>query len=266
MTRTLLVLTTIIILAPLAAARVWTSVYRCDEATPLAPLDANHPTIYRDIMVGTRLVIVISSDTNEPASGALRLSWDDANNATLSARGYDPESFSYRGSCLEAAGRGATVWDTMDSYTVGLEYYNDSMTAVAGHWFVFDYRAVQVGSVSIELHGFLPGDDVLGGKDVFPGDDVLPGKDILLETLSFTHAASRDLNGDGIVNFEDLALLAPYWRSPVTADPNSSAAAFDLDANGHIDVGDLAPFSAYWLERTDCNEAATGPNDLSSPL
>jgi hypothetical protein len=244
--RTLFVLTAVVILAPLAMARVWTSVYRCDEATPLAPVDANHPTVYRDIMVGTHLVIVVSSDAVEAWSGALRFSWDDANDATLGARGFDPESWNYEGSCLEAAGSKATVWESMTSAGLGFEYNNHAADATPGNWFVFDYRADQVGLVDLNVYHLTDSND---------------SYDVPIETLSFTHVASRDFAADGIVNFDDLALLARGWRSPVAPDANNPAARLDLDADGRTGIGDLALFAEYWLERTDCNEPATDPNN-----
>jgi hypothetical protein len=239
----LCVLTAVVILAPLAMARVWTSVYRCDEVTPLAPIDANHPTVYRDIMVGTHLVIVISSDSNEPWSGSLRLSWDDANEATLSARGFDRESGNYKGSCLEAAGSKALVMEYLDAAGLGFQYSNYAPDATSGDWFVFDYRAEQTGLVSLGMYE--------AGLD----------SDVLIETFSFTHVASRDFNGDGIVAFEDFALLSKGWDSPVGSDANRAGPGFDLNADGRIDIGDLALFTEYWLERTDCNEPASDPND-----
>ncbi len=241
--RTLFVLTAIVLLSPLAVARVWTSVYRCDEATLLALVDANHPTIYRDIMVGTHLVIVVSSDTNEPSSGMLRLSWDDANDATLSARGLDPESWNYTGSCLEAAGEGAVVLDAADVNGFGYSYSNDELTAVPGDWFAFDYYAAQVGFVPVEVY------------------DIASDFNVPTEVLSFTHVPSRDFTGDHVVNFEDLALLAKTWRLPAAPDANSPETKFDLDADSRTGIRDLVLFAEYWLERTDCNEPAGAPAD-----
>jgi hypothetical protein len=253
--RTLFVLTAVIILAPLAAARVWTSVYRCDEVTPLAfvaPIDANHPTVYRDIMVGTHLVIVVSSDTVETWSGTLCLSWDDANDVTLSARGFDPESWNYEGSCLEAAGRDAVVFDFVDDNDFGFWYNNDPGTAIPGAWFAFDYYADQIGSVDVMVYG-VSGDYL----DIPP--EVIPM--IPLEIISFTHVASRDFSGDGIVNFEDFAVLGKCWRSPLRPEPNNPGGVFDLNTDGQIDLGDMGLFTEYWLERTDCNAPATDPNN-----
>ena len=60
----LLVLALVAALTPVAAAKVWVTVYQHDGKTPLAAVDADHPNVYRDIMVGTRLTLVISSDSS----------------------------------------------------------------------------------------------------------------------------------------------------------------------------------------------------------
>ena len=78
--------------------------------------------------------------------------------------------------------------------------------------------------------------------------------DVPIETLAFTHVPSRDFNGDTVVDFKDLALLASHWD--LNADPNSPDGPFDLNADGRIDLGDLALFSEYWLERTDCGDSS----------
>jgi hypothetical protein len=213
--------------------------------TPLAPVDANHPTAYRDVMVGTHLVIVISSDTARPWAGALLLSDEDVNNATLSGRGYNPDALNYDGSCLKAAGSRATVMEYLSDAGLGFESNNYVRDAVPGDWFVFDYHAEQAGLVGLALY------------------DLVFSFDMPIETLSFTQVASRDFNSDGIVDFEDLALLSKGWRSPVASDAKTAEPRFDLNADRRIDIGDLALFTEYWLERTDCDEPPADPN--SSP-
>ena len=235
--RTLWILAAVVALTPIATARVWTTVYRCDEVTPLAPVDPNHPTVYRDIMVGTHLTIVVSSDTPGPWVGRLLLSWDDANDATLSGRGYRAEPPNYTGSCLASAGKNATILDHQGEEGIGFELSNDGLRAVPGNWFIFDYCPEQIGSVEVRLY-----------------DVSTAAVGTLTETLSLTQVASRDFNSDGIVSFEDLALLAMHWRSMWEPRPNDKSAAFDLNVDGRVDAGDLASFSEYWLERTDCNE------------
>jgi len=234
---------------PTTMAKVWTTVYRYDETTPLAAVDSNHPTVYRDIMVGTRLVIVISSDApgisddRQRWSGGLMISLDDWQRGTLSGRSYDRQRRNYDGSALAAAGPvgSVRVWyraywqpDTGNGFDLGVSQFS-----VAGDWFVFDYHAEQIGSCDVRLYDFHASFDVP------------------LETLSFTHVASRDFDGDMIVTFQDFALLASRCGAAVGPDPNAPDTSFDLDANGRIDLGDIASFSEYWLQWTDCRGPVT---------
>jgi hypothetical protein len=229
-------------------AEVWSTVYRCDEKTPLAAIDPNYPTVYREVMVGTRLVIVISSDTAGYWSGSVRIPREDLQVATLDGRGYDAERQSYQGSCLEAAGeeaqvlpfynmngRGYYLWTIPDRDLPGRD-------TSAGDWFIFDYHARQVGLCDVLLRaGTL-------------------SSGTLLETLSFAHVPSRDFNGDAIVDFADFARFSSQWRSALDPDPNSPDAIVDLNSDRQVDLADLVSFSEYWLERTGC-EAAIDPND-----
>ncbi len=248
-------LTAIIALSPPTVAKVWTTVYRCDETTPPALVDPNLPGVYQDIMVGTRLVIVISSDTGGYWAGQLRLSRDDATHATLSGRGPivvagpEPE---YVDSCLAAAGSHPSVRDYGSAMGVSLVFSTthdlgipEVRPAVPGDWFIFDYRAERVGFCEVGLY------------------DLSASLDVPIQILSFTHVPSRDFDGDTIVNFEDLALLAGHWRAAIYDDPNSPAAVFDLNSDRRVDADDLSLFSEYWLERTDCNDTVVDPN--SSP-
>ena len=243
--RKLLVVVLATAVAPVAAARVWTTVYRCDGTTPLAAVDPNEPGVYPDIMVATRLAIVISSDTGEPWSGGLMMSHEDWGYGTLSGRGFDDGTRNYIGSCFEGAGEIPLVMDTMDSLGRGLlfsTYFNANpppgqRVVAPGDWFVFDYQAEQVGRCRVELFD--------GGFN-------------LLETLSFNHVPSRDFDGDTIVNLRDFAILASYWRSVV--DPESEG-ILDLNADAQIDISEIALLSEHWLERTDCAEAGADPNE-----
>ena len=110
--RRLAVLCLAVALAPAAWAKVWTTVYRCDGVTPLAAVDPNHPTVYRDIMVGTKLVLVVSSDQDGYWRGSLLLSQEEAQYGELSGRGYVKIPSNYEDSCLASAGytaRGTTL-------------------------------------------------------------------------------------------------------------------------------------------------------------
>jgi len=243
--RTLFVLLSAVAVAPMALAKVWTTVYRCDEMTPLATVDPNQPTVYRDIMVGTRLVILVSSDKGGYWLGSLQSSEEDAQYGTLMGRGYQAtvpgtsiKRPNYRDSLLPSAGgTKAQVRPYAGVSGIGLEFNSDAV-AVPGDWFILDYQARQAGSCDLGLY------------------DLYASGDVPLETLSFTHVPSRDFNGDTIVDFRDFALLASRCGAAVPPDPNDPDAPFDLDANGRIDWGDITLFTEYWLERTDCDKPA----------
>jgi len=243
-------------LTPVAAARVWVSVYQPGGKTPLAAVDANHPNVYREIMVGTKLTLVLSSDSSEYWTGSLELSWDDARYAKLSGRGYAPplpgppiRFANYRDSCLEAAGTNATVRDLVDSSGIGLGFSSDHTPyitgghpAYPGDWFVVDYHAEQAGPGEVGLY------------------DLFVGHDAPIQTLSFTHVPSRDFNGDTIVNLKDFALLASRWRPAVVPNAVPEPAA-DPNADHPVGAAELASFSQHWLARIDSNEppAPSGP-------
>jgi len=177
--------------------------------------------------------------------GTLQIPWDDweRGQGTLSARGYDKRSNNYEGSCLPAAGRppDAQVWYRERLAGVGFDVIVDWFSG-AGNWFIFDYHAERVGTCHVELYDQ-------------PSNFAVPA-----QTLNFNHVPSRDFNGDTIVDFQDLALLASCWASTVPADANSPARGFDLDTDGCIDLADLSLFSEYWLERTDCSRPVADPN------
>jgi hypothetical protein len=236
-----LVLAIIALLVPAAGAKVWTTVYRCDEVTPLAAVDPNHPTVYRDIMVGTRLAIVISSDAKGPWSGNLVSTWDDWVYGELAARGYNPATRNYDSSCLPAAGKNPFTLVSQDSTKVGF-HFGSRVGGVPGDWFILDYKAKQAGLCNLSLW-------------------TIANPKVLLGTLSFQHVPSRDFNGDTVVDFRDFSLLTSHWNATVALDPNSPGRAFDLDSDARIGMGDLALFSEYWLERTDCTKPADDPND-----
>jgi len=258
-----------VVLASIASADVFVKVYRCDGVTPLPLKDPNTLNVYSDIMVGTRLVLVVSSD--EPWNkeewvggefdhrtygwwGGLLCTWDNWQRGKLLGRGYDPNSakLSYRDSCLPAAGIPSTAYPHGPSAVfkerpkwVGFEL-ETLPDVVAGDWFVLDYVAENVGSCDLSVF------------------DYWLSLTVPQETLTFNHVPSRDFNGDHIVNFADFASLASAWRQP--ADPNAPPTyPCDLDGDQLIGPSDLAMFADYWLEQTDC-AAAIEPNALTEGL
>jgi hypothetical protein len=245
----LLALMAVAVLTPAAGARVWVTARYYDGKTPLEWVDPNYPTVYRGIMVGTHLTIVVSADQIGYWSGSLNLDWDNAPYAVLSGRGPIAKPVNYEGSCLEAAGEQARVMAYMRPYGVGFVLWSTHVyespvyrAAAPGDWFIFDYFARKAGTCDVAL--FDPEID----------------RNVPVQTLSFTHVPSRDFDMDTIVNLKDFAILAAQWRSTPNADPNHPAAAMDFDANRIIDTNDLSLFSDFWLERTAPPKPADDPN------
>ena len=231
-----------------AFATLTTDVYLSDGNTPLALRDPNVPHVYRDVMVGTRLAVIVSSDSRQQAWGTISMSWNDWAKGELTARDFNDLTENWDGSCLEAAGRNAVVTYMSDSSTMAYYFFSAPPLVRAGQWFVWDYRAKAVGTCTVTVC------------------DTTSIPNILATTLTFSHVPSRDFNRDTIVNFKDFALFAEHWRTTIASDPNDVAAKFDLDADRHAGPSDLALFCKFWLERTDVNEPAQDPNTPSSHL
>jgi hypothetical protein len=223
----------VLVLSSVLQAKVWTTVYRCDEKTLLAPVDPNHPAMYQDIMVGTKLVIVVSSDSSQSWWGSLQYAPRDGENMPLTGRGYNPVRDSFADSCFPAAGKSATARfiDDMGIWCLDL---TTSAHPSPGDWFILDYCANGVGTYDLGLY------------------DLDIAWDVPVQLLSFTQVPSCDFDRDGITNFEDFALLASHTSLPHPIVNNPSG-AFDLNSDGRADFRDLADFSGHWLERTTCD-------------
>lgn len=239
-----------------ASAKVWARVCLADEVTPLALADPNVPEVYRDIMVGTRLTIFITSDTAEVWDGELWLSQEDWAIGNLSGRGYDPQSRNHIGSCLQAAGTNPAVTMRVNSSGV---YYSLRCwrSVIAGDWFVFDYSPIAGGICCIGLYTYGAGTSPDPRYDPDP-----PAFEAdLIQVLSFHHVPSRDFNGDTLVNFVDYASLAGLWGEIFVSEPNAPVAP-NLDGDGRVDARDMALFGEYWLERTEAVRPAPDPNEM----
>jgi hypothetical protein len=250
--RTLWVLAVVAVFATAAGATVWPVVCLYDEKTPLAVVDGNDPIVFRDIMVGTHLTIIIRSDKAESFSGGLVMSREDYVFGALQPRGTPDRWANYADSCFYEAGSDAWTLFMAESFTVAVDFISTFVggdrrfrDAVPGDWFIMDYHAMQVGSCAIGFYDY----------DIIPPDTpvhLIPP----LRTLLLHHVPTRDFNADRIVDLNDFAILAASWRCPVDGDPNTPDAAFDFDADSRIDVADLALFCEFWLERTDAPLAA----------
>lgn len=222
-----------------AAAAISTRVYLSDGQTPLAPVDPNTPNVYRDIMVGTELQIVISADAGSFRLGALTLPAEHTALGVLNARDYRGLR-GYVGSRLPAAGKNAWMDVYLDSDGVGLQF-NSGYDAVPGDWFILDYQALAPGVCDLRLETLAMPENTRR----------------LEESIHLTQVPSRDFNGDALVNLADFALLTTRWR---TASVPNAGSPFDLDTDGLIGPNDLLLFSRFWLDRTDDKEPAPAPD------
>ncbi len=218
-------------MASVAVGEVSTRVSMADGNTPLELADPNIPFVYRDIMVGTQLTIIVDSNDPEAIPNGIDLAIADANRdyGLLSARGTEPN---YQLSCLPAAGKGAGVYTWLESGIAGFSLYPGREDVNVGDWFIIDYNATAVGSCKVGYYDH----DVSLFVPVY--------------YLEFTHVPTRDFNDDGIVNFVDFDLFASYWQAAGCADPGWCQGA-DIDNTGSVDGRDLGLFVDFWVERTD---------------
>lgn len=232
MKRTITIGTLCLAVASVAIAEVRSRVCLYDANTPLTPVDANYPHIYPDIMVGTRLTIIIDSNVAEDWLGCLIIEDANMDYGVLSARDYD--GFGYPGSCLPAAGEGAAVYDWEAAGIDGFGLYTGFMDIEAGDWFIIDYTATNIGNCNV---GFYQSDPPFGD-------------DILINYLGFTHVRTRDFNDDTNVDFADFAMLASYW-GVTNCDELNWCDGVDLNTDKIVDFNDVMLFTDYWLEKTD---------------
>jgi len=231
----LLVLILALGIVPIATGQITLEVREADGETPF---DCND-----DIMVGSRLTIIVSSDCNSDCndywSGGLFIKGEDRALGTLAGRGLDPNdpnARDYTDSHYKAAGDFAKVTGWKDSSIWGFDLYtfypvdgnSESNSTVAGGWFIIDYKAEEVGDCNVGFYDYsISWDD----PNYF---------------LRFSHSPTRDLNFDEKVNFVDFAIFASQWNATDRNNPNWCDVA-DLKRDGIVDYDDLALFIDYWL-------------------
>ena len=230
----LLVLTLTFSVIPMVRGEISTTVFLADGNTPLALVDPNIPHIYRDVMIGTKLIIVVSSDVNEywgdgygSDGGSLAIEEEYRPYGVLSARGPQVGD-DWSGSHLPAAGTPAAVYDW---YPVGFDLYTGSHDIEAGNWFVIDYNATDIGNCNVGFY------------------DHRISWDEPVYYLCFFNVRTRDFSNDTIVDFHDYTILASYWQETDCNAPDWCGGT-DLDTDGSVDANDLMLFCQYWLERT----------------
>ena len=222
-------------MASVAAGEVSVRVCLADGNTPLPPVDYNFPyIIYPDIMVGTKLTIIVDSNIAEYWSGALAVADANMDYGLLSARDYNDITHDWEGSRFPAAGVEAKVWEWVqtDPDIDGFFLYTGSTGIEANDWFIIDYTATNVGDCNVGFY-----DHRVSWFDP-------------IYYLMFSHVRTRDFNNDTKVDFADFAMLASYWQENNCSDLNNCEGT-DLDIDGDVDPNDLRLFVEYWLEKTE---------------
>jgi len=215
----------------MAIGDVSTRVYMADGNTPLELADVNTPYVYRDIMVGTRLEIVISSDANGYWGGDLAILDENRDFGLLSARDFNEVTGDWAGSRLPTATEKARVWEWIRPTIQGFTFDGHN-EAIPGDWFIIDYTATSVGNCLVAFYDH--------SIDWFEP----------VYNLVFSHVYTRDFDDNDIVDFADFAAFASYWRTNNCIYPGWCMGS-DLNTDGYINVKDLLLFADYWLEITE---------------
>lgn len=218
-------------ISQIAMGEVSTKVYLADGKTHLELADPNTPFVYRDIMVGTKLAIVISSDAAGSWSGSLVIIGENRNYGLLSARDYNDTTHDWAGSRFPAAGNTAYVWEWTEPDFQGFDL-ESTHSPKAGDWFIIDYTATSVGVCNIAFY-----DHTVSWVDP-------------VYYLTFTHVPTCDFNSDDKVNFTDFAVFTSSWRLTDCNNPSWCKGA-DLNMDDNVDGADLLLFAKYWLESTE---------------
>jgi len=199
-----------------------TSLLRGEVTTGVFFADSNSPVEYQEIMVGTELAIVISSDSAEYWEGSIALMDESQNKAILS-----------NAKAFIAAGMENLVQDWNNVGIQGYDLKSGVFAVQTGDWFIVNYSATEVGDCNVAFF-----DEISYSPPYVP-----------TYNIEFSHVPTRDFDGNTKVDFADFALLASQWNRSEDEFPNWCQAA-DIDASGTVDANDLMLFTDYWLERT----------------
>ena len=230
MKRLLIVILAVSII-PISVAQISLNVYEHDEITPLGR---------RDIMVGSKVALIVTSDANDYWSGGLFIRGQDRALATLYGRDSDPNIRDYTRSHYPAAGDMARVTAWKDSFIWGFDLYGSDidlwdpnlygsdLDATAGDWFIIDYKAIGMGDPNVGFYDY----------SINWNDPV--------SVMTFHHVPTRDFNMDEIVDLSDYGTLACHWLDENCSEPNWCGGT-DISRDGWVDMVDLALFEKYWL-------------------
>ena len=216
-----------------AGGEVSISVCLADGNTALELADVNTPCVYRDIMVGTKLTIIISSDANDCSnwSGDLFIMGEYQEYGFLSARDFNEITLDWAGSRLPAAGEMARIWDWFEPGVQGFTFEGDNY-ATMGNWFIIDYTATNEGKCHVALY-----------------DHSISWFEPVIN-LTFSHVPTRDFDDNNTVDFADFAVFASCWQLNLCSEPELCMGA-DINTDGYIDVKDLFLFAEFWLDSTE---------------
>lgn len=217
-------------MSSVAAAEVSTRVCLADGNTPLEWADPNVPFVYRDIMVGTKLTIIVSSDVGGDWGSDLAIEGQYMDYGLLSGRDYNDTTGDWEGSRLEALGDLARVFDWIEPGIQGF-FLDGNVIAIPGDWFIIDYTARSIGVCEVGFY------------------DRSVSWDYPAYYHVFSQVATRDFDQDTQVGFADFALLASHWLETGCGQPEWCAGA-DIDKDGNVDYDDLTFFAEYWLQTT----------------
>ncbi|MHC4336999.1 MAG: hypothetical protein ACYSTG_03480 [Planctomycetota bacterium] len=254
MVKKLLTLVLVLSMCLTAVGQISLKVYEADGVTPF---DCNN-----DIMVGTKLTLIVSSDSNDYWSGGLFIAGQDRELGTLAGRDWDPNAIvsssndvisgDWTGSHFEEAGDMARVMDWVDSSICGFDLHTSVVcpndwpgNPEAGDWFIIDYYTEEVGDCNVGFYDYYDYDTSWSEPNYY---------------ITFSHVPTRDLNSDEAVNFGDFAIFSSQWYATDCNDPNWCDGA-DLERDGDVDCNDLGLFVEYWLWPTSGNV----PNEPNEP-
>jgi hypothetical protein len=197
--------------------------------------EADGTTLFnnRDIMVGTKLTIIVDSNDTEFWAGDIAILGDLQNYGVLSGRDFNETTGDWEGSHFPAAGDKAVVWTwDYEEGILGFNFSTDVYPTESGDWFVVDYTATAVGDCNVAFY-----------------DYSMEPSYFLPSTGAFHHVPTRDFNLDTVVNFADYAVLADWWQQNCESPGGCDGA--DLNDSSDVDIDDLMLFCDYWLEKTE---------------
>lgn len=204
-------------------------------STRVCEADGNTPFDGRDIIVGTRLTLITSSDTNVPwdMGGGLFIQETYWDYGILAGRDYNEATGGWDGSRFPAAGIDANVWDWEEGgLGAGFMFMGGAINVTAGDWFIIDYNALEAGECTVDFYDFNE-------------DDFDP-----VDSFTFNQILTPDFTGDNEVDFNDFAIFASHW---LKTDCNTSGwcQGTDLNNDENVDFNDLMLFCEYWLKETE---------------